>query len=139
MRERETKENERRLNRRLDDQKRPHGGGIAAVVGYDGDDDVDDDDDYVDDDDSGGCDSGSLWWWWMVVVGGGWLKVKRERRVWCSVCVVCVFRRGFVVEEKKNKPSSPCRLQTFGPPLLLQCRCGPKTEDLFLQKKQTPP
>ncbi|MFS7944544.1 hypothetical protein Hanom_Chr06g00513421 [Helianthus anomalus] len=58
----------------------------------------------------------------MVVVGGGWLKTEREKSVVCSVCVVCVFRRGFVEERKKKTNSlliADCRPLVH----LFSCRC----------------
>ncbi|KAJ0717384.1 hypothetical protein HanPI659440_Chr13g0522871 [Helianthus annuus] len=60
----------------------------------------------------------------MVVVGGGWLKAERERRVWCVVCVVCVFRRGFVEEEEEEKKTNPLLLADCRPLVhLFSCRC----------------
>ncbi|KAJ0868173.1 hypothetical protein HanRHA438_Chr12g0571601 [Helianthus annuus] len=84
----------------------------------------------------GGCDRGGcsvvvvmvltgvgvLWWWWLR----RWqMRAEREREIeggeidQCVCCVCCVCEKGFC-RSKKTKPSSPCRLQTFGLPLLLQ-------------------
>ncbi|KAJ0441949.1 hypothetical protein HanIR_Chr16g0803641 [Helianthus annuus] len=49
------------------------------------------------------------------------MKAERDREE-CSLCLLCVCceRSREEVFVEVNKRSSPCRLQTFGPPLLLQ-------------------
>ncbi|KAJ0791205.1 putative armadillo repeat protein ABAP1/ARIA [Helianthus annuus] len=75
------------------------------------------------------------WWWQRWCGGGGGCRererefVEREREL---VCVKLFLK-------EKNKPSSPCRLQTFRPHLLLQMPADvPEHQQLIVDAEALP-